>query len=135
AQERARGESEAEQPEPEGPELAERAVLKVDVIPAVEEKACDEGCREEARDHVLAPDRLRSHAASFPHHARFGFAAYTRREATSEGRLYVAGVSCMTLTPSRHAAGSSRCSLLSIAVWLEVTVSCLMNSVCTGALT
>src|SRR5207244_5778141 len=108
AQERARGESEAEQPEPEGPELAERAVLKVDVIPAVEEKACDEGCREEARDHVLAPDRLRSHAASFPHHARFGFAAYTRREATSERRLDGADVSCITGAPRAHAAERPR---------------------------
>src|SRR5206468_1268072 len=106
--ERARGESEVEQPVPEGPELAERAILKVDEIPAVEEEACDEGCREEARDHVLAPDRLRSHAASFPHHARFGFAAYTRREATSERRLDGADVSCITVAPRGHAAERSR---------------------------
>src|SRR2546425_7067797 len=64
--ERACGESEVEQPVPDGPELAERAVLEVDVVPAVEEEACDEGRSEEARDHVLAPDRLRSHTAPSP---------------------------------------------------------------------
>src|SRR2546426_8171799 len=31
-----------------------------------------------------------------PHHARFGFAAYTRREATSDRRLDGADVSCIT---------------------------------------
>src|SRR5207245_7749571 len=70
--ERACGESEVEQAVPDGPELAERAVLQVDVIPAVEEEASDEGCREEARDHVLAPDRLRSHTAPSPPRAFLG---------------------------------------------------------------
>src|SRR5438128_12604892 len=54
-----------------------------------------------------------------PHHARFGFAAYTRREATSERRLDGADVSCITVAPRGHAAERSRSSWRSRAFRAE----------------
>ncbi len=54
-------ESEVQERVPDREEAAERAVLQVDVIPAVEEEAGHEPEREQARDEVIAPGRFRSH--------------------------------------------------------------------------
>src|SRR5205823_11859189 len=59
-----RVESQVEKPVPDRPEAAERAVLQVDVVPAVQEQARDEQRGEQTRDQILAPDRLVSHRSS-----------------------------------------------------------------------
>src|SRR6185503_9937019 len=50
-----------EQGMPDREEATERAVLQVDVVPAIEEEPYNEQGRQQTGDEVLAPDRFRSH--------------------------------------------------------------------------
>ena len=57
-------ETEVEQRMPDREEAAQRTVLQIDVVPAIEEESDDQQRREQAGDQILAPDRLRAHPGS-----------------------------------------------------------------------